>query len=230
MFIVRLAELNIGIENKYEYIYDMCVDYITDNAPDFTVSASDNEILAESNGIIQQKGYLESLAIYRKIADRILSYKGFLIHGVVAENDSCGIAFLAKSGVGKSTHAKLLTELLKGRICIINGDKPLIRIIEGKVFAFGSPWAGKENIHTNTKTELKKICFIERAEENQCLHMEKKAVFERLINQVYIPKDKQLLCLTLEYINELIEKCDFYLIRCNTDISAAETSYRGLGL
>ena len=52
----------------------------------------------------------------------------------------------------------------------------------------------------------------------------------KIVNQVYIPKDKQLLCLTLEYINELIEKCDFYLIRCNTDISAAETSYRGLGL
>ena len=224
MFIVRLAELNIGIENKYEYIYNMCVDYITDNTPDFSISVSDNEIMAESNGTIQHKGYLESLAIYRKIAEKTLDYRSFLLHGVVADVDGCGIALLAKSGIGKSTHAKLLTELLKDRICIINGDKPLIRIIEGKIFAFGSPWAGKENIHTNTKTELKKICFIERAKENQCLHMEKKEVFERLINQVYIPKDKRLLCLTLEYINELIEKCDFYLIRCNTDISAAETS------
>ena len=73
MFIVRLAELNIGIENKYEYIYNMCVDYITDNTPDFSISVSDNEIMVESNGIIQHKGYLESLAIYRKIAEKTLN-------------------------------------------------------------------------------------------------------------------------------------------------------------
>lgn len=230
MFVVRLAELNIGIENHYDYIYKMCVDYITDNTADFTVSASDDEIMAEDNGTGFDKGYLESLAVYRKIAESMPKYNGFLMHGVAVDVGGCGIAFLAKSGVGKSTHTKLWKEFLKDKIIIVNGDKPLVRITNDKIFAYGTAWAGKEHAHTNTKTELKKICFIERSENNECLPIEKDLVFERLIKQIYIPKDKSLLYLTLEYIRALIEKCDFYRIKCNTDISAAKTAYEGIAL
>lgn len=230
MFAVRLAELNIGIENNYDYIYRMCTEYITDKKPDFTVSASDDEIMTEDNGTGLDKGYLESLAVYRKIAESIPKYNGFLMHGVAVDVGGCGIAFLAKSGVGKSTHTKLWKEILKDKMIIVNGDKPLVRIIDDKIFAYGTAWAGKEHIHTNTKTEIKKICFIERSENNECLAIEKKLVFERLIKQIYIPKDKALLYLTLEYISTLIEKCDFYLIKCNTDISAAKTAYEGIAL
>ena len=228
MFVIRIAELNIGIENKYDFIYSMCVDYLTYNQPDFIVSASEDEIMKEDNGSGFNKEYLETLAIYRKIAENILKYNGFLMHGVALDVEGLGIAFLAKSGVGKSTHAMLWKELLKNKMTIINGDKPLIRIIDGKTFAYGTPWAGKENIHTNSKTELKKICFIERSEKNECLPMKKDMVFERLIQQIYIPKDKSLLYLAIEYMCTLIEKCDFYIIKCNTDTSAAKTAFEKL--
>ena len=225
MFVVCLAELNIGIENKYNYIQNMCKDYTTQNPADFFVSVSEEEILAEDKGSGFDKGYLESLAIYRKIADKLLDYNGFLIHGAAIDVNGCGIAFLAKSGVGKSTHVNLWKALIGEKITIVNGDKPLVRIVDNDVFAYGTPWAGKENIHTNTKTELNKICFIERSEENECLKMEKTAVLERLINQIYIPKNGSRLYLTLEYISILIEKCDFYLLKCNMDILAAKTAY-----
>lgn len=230
MFVVRLAELNIGIENKYDYVCHMCTDYVTENPPDVTVSASDDEIMAEDKGTGFDKGYLESLAIYRKIAESILQHNGFLLHGVVVDVAGVGVTFLAKSGVGKSTHTALWKELLKDEMTIVNGDKPLVRIVDGKIFAYGTPWAGKEHIHTNTKTEIKKVCFIERSEQNECLPIKKDMVFERLIKQIYIPKDKALLCQTIEYVSALIEKCDFYMIKCNTDISAAKTAYEGIGI
>lgn len=230
MFVICLAELNIAIENKYDYIKAMCCDYITEDKADFCVSASDDEIQAEGKGADFNKGYLESLAIYRKIAEKVIEYNGFLLHGVVVEVNKCGVAFLARSGVGKSTHARLWKELLKDNMTIINGDKPLVRIIDGKIFAYGTAWAGKEKLHTNTKTELRKICFIERSPKNECIHMKKDMIVERLIKQIYIPKDKSLLYSTLEYIGILIEKCDFYLIKCNTDISSAKTAYEGLEL
>lgn len=106
---------------------DTVVDYITDKTADFTVSASDDEIMAEDNGTGLDKGYLESLAVYRKIAESILKYNGFLMHGVAADVVGCGIAFLAKSGVGKSTHTKLWKEFLKDKMIIVNADKPLMR-------------------------------------------------------------------------------------------------------
>ena len=113
------------------------------------------EITINDKGIVDN-GYLESLAIYRKIAEKVIEYNGFLLHGVVVEVNKCGIAFLARSGVGKSTHVMLWKELLKNKLTIINGDKPLVRIIDGKIFAYGTAWAGKEKLHKNTKTELRK--------------------------------------------------------------------------
>ena len=227
---VRLAELNIGIENQYDYIEKMCRGYLTDEACDFSVSASESEIEAEDKGNHSDRGYLESLAVYRKIAEILPEYNGFLLHGVVMDFNGCGIAFLARSGVGKSTHARLWCELFGDNVKIINGDKPLLRIIGNKAFAYGTPWAGKENQHINAKTELKKICFIERGIENQCIRLEKGAVFELLINQIYFPKNNAMLLKTLEIINDLIEHSEFYLIKCNKDISAAKTAAEGIGV
>ena len=86
MFVVCLAELNIAIENKYDYIKEMCRDYITENKADFCVSASDEEINAESKGTCFDKGYLESLAIYRKIAEKIIEYCDEIVKFLINKN------------------------------------------------------------------------------------------------------------------------------------------------
>jgi len=230
MFTVRLAELNICIENKYNYIYSMCTDYITEGTADFFVSVSEDEIIAEDKARGFDKGYLESLAVYRKIAEKLPEYNGFLLHGVVVDVGGTGIAFLARSGMGKSTHAKLWKDLLKDKITVVNGDKPIVRIIDGKINAYGTAWAGKENMHTNTKTELKKICFIERSEVNECVQMNKEDIFEKLVHQIYLPKDRILIYSIFDFMNEMSEKCEFYLIKCNSDISAAKTACEGTGI
>ncbi len=230
MFVARFADLNIAIENKYNYVKDMCYQYIIEDKPDFSVSVSDFEIVAEDNEKRFDLAYLESLAIYRKIAEKVIAYDGLLMHGVVIELYQCGIAFLAKSGVGKTTHAKLWRTLLGDRVSIINGDKPLIRVKNDKVFAYGTPWAGKEKIHSNRKTNLQKICFLERAEENQCVLLDNSKVFAKLMSQIYIPKDAGKFLTTVDLVKMLIEKTEFYLIKCNTDLSAAKTAYERLML
>jgi hypothetical protein len=108
---------------------------------------------------------------------------------------------------------------------IINGDKPLVRIMDGKIFAYGTAWAGKENLHTNKKTELRKICFIERAAVNECICLEKNAVLKKLLPQIYRPESTELFLKTLEFVHEVIENAEFYLIKCNTDMSAAKIAY-----
>lgn len=222
--IIKLADLNIKIDNKYKYIADMCAGYITPET-DFEIDASvtEREISAEDSGGFASD-YLESLAVYRKIAERLPKYNGFLMHGAVIEYGDCGIAFLAKSGMGKSTHISLWQELFKDKIKIINGDKPIVRIIGDTAYAFGTPWAGKEHMHSNAKTVLKKICFIERAPENKCVKIEKTDILARLIPQVYIPKNG---CVPqiLELIGRVIAQADFYVMRCNKDVSAAAEAH-----
>ncbi len=229
MFVVELAQLNIAIDNKYQYIEDMCKDYITDKAADFTVAVTDEEIKAEESVEGDYPaGYLESLAVYRKIADRIIDYDGFLMHGVILDVEDVGVAFCAKSGTGKTTHMLLWKQLLGGKCTIINGDKPLVRIIDGNVYAYGTPWAGKEGFNKNDKTKLKKLCFINRSEENEVIPCTGRDVLEQLMSQIFIPQNGIRLLKTLDLLDRLIKSTDIYSIKCNMDISAAETAYEGI--
>lgn len=228
MINIRLAEINFCIDNRYKYIEEMCSDYLTDGAPDVTISVTEEQIDAECTDGQYDKGYLESLAVYRQIAEKIIDYNGFLLHGVVIDVCREGIAFLAKSGVGKSTHTALWKEVLGERMTIINGDKPLIRIVDGEIRAYGTPWAGKEKMQTNAFTPLNKICFIERAKENSCTEIQREQVLEKLFFQIYRPKNGLKLAITMELIEKVIEKCEFYTIRCNREIQAAQVAIETL--
>ena len=114
MFNLKMADLNILVDNKYGFIEKMCKNYITDDKnSDFSVSVTEEEILREKTEECTDAEYLESLAVYRKIAERIIDYDGFLLHGVVLETEGRGVALCAKSGTGKSTHAALWLKYLK---------------------------------------------------------------------------------------------------------------------
>lgn len=230
MFNVRLAELNICIDNKYSYIEDMCRDYVTELPVDFTISATDEEIKAEATDDGYSLEYLETLAIYRKIANKIVEHDGFLMHGVVMSVDNTGIALCAKSGTGKTTHSRLWQQLLGDRCRVINGDKPLVRIKDDKVYAYGTPWAGKEGINENSVVELKKVCFIQRGEENQFIPCEKKDALAHFMSQVFIPENGMLTLKTMDMIDKVIRKTDVCILKCNMDISAAQTAYNGMNL
>ncbi|MBE6912593.1 MAG: hypothetical protein E7473_08715 [Ruminococcaceae bacterium] len=225
MFVIKMADMCIGIENKYDYIRYMCRDYITDEKAEFTVSVTDEEIMRESEG---QEGfpseYLETLAIYRKICDKVSGKSCFLMHGVLMSAEGHGILLCAESGTGKSTHAGLWIKLLGDKCEIVNGDKPLIRTDGGIPYAYGTPWCGKEEININKKVRLTDICFIKRAEENAVFEVEKGTVTQTLIPSIHIPQNGDVISV-LDSVDAMAKNVKFYTIECNMDISAAETAY-----
>lgn len=222
---IRIAELNISIDNKYEYLERMCADYLFQGAHNMEVSVTEEEILREGNGGSYSKGYLESLAVYRKIAERLPEYDAFLLHGVVFEAEGTGVALLAPSGVGKTTHMMNWKRLLGDRLTVVNGDKPVIRRVGDTFYAYGTPWAGKEGLQTNMKTPLKKICFVERSETNFCRSFEGD-LLKRLIPQVYRPSDVNAFFKTLDLIDPLTRTAELYVIGCNKEPSSAEAAYK----
>lgn len=58
------------------------------------------------------------------------------------------VLFLGESGTGKSTHTRLWRDNIEGAR-LLNDDSPIIRIINGKPYAFGSPWSGKTPCYRN---------------------------------------------------------------------------------
>ncbi len=88
-----------------------------------------------------------------------------LIHASLVRQNGYGYAFIAKSGTGKSTQVSMWLRYLKG--CdLMNDDNPIIRIIDGEAYIFGSPWSGKTPCYRNVKAKLGAITRIDRADNN----------------------------------------------------------------
>lgn len=65
-----------------------------------------------------------------------------LFHASLVRQDGVGYAFTAKSGTGKSTQTANWLRYLPG--CdLMNDDNPIVRIVNGSVMIYGSPWSGK---------------------------------------------------------------------------------------
>lgn len=224
MFIIEIAKVKVKINNKYDYLNLFCKDYIIDSDSfDFEVSVTDEEILKEKeqSDIDFSEGYFESLCAYRKICFEMLNYDCFIMHAATIKIDNDAYLFLAKSGTGKTTHCRLLKEYLKDRICFINGDKPLIRIIDGIPYAFGTPWNGKERYGENTYAKIKALVFIERDINNSIIKLENKNILPKVIHQILIPSSEYEINKTFDLLNILLTKANSYLLKCNMELDAA---------
>lgn len=228
MFILEIAKLKIKVNNKYQFLEKQCKDYIINSKEyDFEISVTNEEIELEQKASKDPHslGYLESICIYRKIALILPKYNCILLHAAIVKVDNFGYGFSAKSGTGKTTHTRLWNQLLGDKMSYVNGDKPIIRIIEGIPYAFGTPWNGKEGYGTNTYVRLKALTFIERSEDNSISIIPSKDILPRLIHQILLPKDQENLSKTFDILNILLQNINVYLLKCNMHIDAAKLSY-----
>ena len=127
-------------------------------------------------------------------------------------------------------------------LTIVNGDKPIVRFFDedfckekgldipngtefGVPYAYGTPWCGKENLGCNMRTPLKHICFIERSDKNYVTKIDKSEAVNRIMKQVYMPKDPIALTKTLGLIDRLINSCELWIIHCNMEPESAKVAY-----
>ena len=228
MFVIKLADLNVKINNQYDYVFKLCRDYIVDTKDyDFEVSVSSTKLEQESsqNEHKYSLAYCESVCLYREICEKMIDHGRFLFHSCVVEVDGVSYAFSAKSGVGKSTHSRLWLEYFKDRARIINGDKPLLTFSQDNIIAYGTPWCGKEGYNLNTQTNLQAICFLERSQTNEIRTLSRDEIIDRIFHQLIIPKDPLLATKLLEMVDKLINKLPMYLLKCNISLEAVEIAY-----
>ncbi len=228
MFKIKIAEINVLVHNKYKFSRLFCKDYLTDeDRTDLEVSCTDEEILEEISisELPISADYAESLCIHRAIAERLAEFDAFLFHSALIECDGSGVAFAAHSGVGKSTHIGLWKKVYGDRVRIINGDKPIVRFIDGEAKAYGTPWLGKEGFGVNDSCPVKAVCFIARGIENTIKKVMPFYVIAELFGQIYIPKLKNNAEKTLELLDRFTSKVDFYSLECNMIDDAAITAY-----
>lgn len=172
--------------------------------------------------------YLETLAVYRKIADYLLSCDTLLFHGSVIAVDGEGYLFTAKSGTGKSTHTRLWREYFGERAVMVNDDKPLLRITDSGVTAYGTPWDGKHRLSTNTAVPLKGICILTRDTVNHIEQIESHAAYPLIVQQTNRSFTADGMKQTLSLIDRMLNVVPVYRLGCNMDIEAARVAYEGM--
>lgn len=240
-FQTYFADLCIGIESNYETTKKFCAAYVKnpnvaeteqreEAEADFSVSASFEEIKAEDDqlsGVHYSTNYLETLAILRKIAERLPFYQRFLMHGATISFEGKAYMFTAVSGTGKSTHIKLWKRFLGDKVQIVNGDKPFLQVND-EVRIYGSPWAGKENWHRNTSAPLAGLCFLKRGKENRIRKMKPQECLSLLMKQVYLPKEGLAAGMTLELLDKMLKIVPLYLLECDMSEEAVQTSFSAM--
>lgn len=228
---IKIAELNVDIANRGNYIEKLSEKYIADfTTPDISIKVSKEEIEAERNAVDFKFGanYCEATAAYRKIGYKLPNFEAFILHGATFRYKDRGITFLASSGTGKSRHMQNWITLFGDEVEVINGDKPIIRFKDNLPFAYGTPWCGKENLSSNTSVRLTDICFIVRGKENKTRLLSKEDITLKLLNQVVIPKGSKNIVKTLELIDRMVKQCNVWEIKCTADISSAQVSSKAI--
>lgn len=239
-FSIRLANRVIGISAIYDSTRQFCKDYLTEDQPELTVSVTQADIEYERNKNIREEKmegiphrdypdhYLETLAVYRKIADEMLNLDTLLYHGSAIAVDGQCYLFTATSGTGKSTHTRLWRETFGERAVMVNDDKPLLSITDAGVFACGTPWNGKHFLGNNIVLPLKAICILQRGEENLIHPIPAAEALPILLQQSHRPNGVRAMGKYMELVDKLAKGVSFYMLQCNMDPQAAQVSYEAM--
>lgn len=93
-------------------------------------------------------------------------YDTLMIHASVVVYEGAGYVFLGRSGTGKSTHSRLWLNNIEGS-WLLNDDNPVIRVIDGEVKVYGSPWSGKTACYKNEVLPLGGVVRLSQAPYNK---------------------------------------------------------------
>ena len=236
----QLAGRLIRVSSVWPDVHRLCRPYRAEGTPDFALETTPADAAFERERSAREDaragrsrenytdGYLETLAVYRKIAEKMPDFDTVLFHGSCVAVDGAGYLFTAKSGTGKSTHTRLWRELLGPRALMVNDDKPLLRIGGEGTAVFGTPWDGKHRLSSNISVPLRGLCILERAEENTIRPLTAREAYPMLLQQVYRPADGDALAKTLALTDRLAASAPLWRLGCNQDLRAAQVAYEAM--
>ncbi len=158
----------------------------------------------------------------------LIKFNGILLHSSCVVVDDMAYAFSADSGVGKSTHTQLWLKHFGKRAYMLNDDKPAIRIIDGEVYACGTPFSGKYDYSAPKIVKLAGICFLQRSEDNWIKPAETgKAVFN-IFSQTIRKLNAQKMENLFDVLEQIFAMVPLFEMGCNISDEAVMTSYNAM--
>lgn len=150
------------------------------------------------------------------------AYSGtLLIHASVVRYRGLAYAFTAKSGTGKSTQTANWLRSIQG--CdLMNDDNPVVRLADGRVTLYGSPWSGKTPCYRNISAPLGAVTQIVRGSENVCMPLSPLQAFGVLLSSCSAMKWERALYTALcDTVTAIVSTTPHYALRCTADPQSA---------
>lgn len=153
-------------------------------------------------------------------------FSGLFLHASAVVYNGRAYLFSGHCGAGKSTHTRLWQSTFGEDARVINDDKPALRRLDGKWYAYGTPWCGKDGININEKAPLGGICFVKQAKENKIRRLNDIEALQRIMAQTARKfPDVKLLDEMLRHLELLLNEIPMYELENLPVPDAARLSY-----
>lgn len=184
----------------------------------------------DSFSIFLPKSFKEEKVLFKKInlmnylafEDVLINHQGFILHSSFISWQNNGILFTAPSGTGKSTQADLWKKYEDADI--YNGDRTIIRKIDGKYYGFGSPYAGSSGIYRNESAPIKAIVVIEQGPDNVIRRLHGREAFLPLFRETLMNTwNKEYMEKMTDLLMDVACQIPVYHLSCRPDQGAVNT-------
>ena len=161
-------------------------------------------------------------------AQAVLEHDGVFVHASCVSMEGKSYLFLGKSGTGKSTHARQWLQAFPD--CrLLNDDNPALRIEDGKVMVYGTPWSGKTSCYKNEGYPVAGIARLRQAKTNSFSPLEGPDIFAALLPSCSaIRQDAGLLEALYCTLIQIAEQVTVGCMECLPNIDAARVCYNSL--
>ena len=155
-----------------------------------------------------------------------VAYGTIAIHSSCIVADGRAVIFLGESGTGKSTHTRLWKENIPGTF-LLNDDSPIVRIIDGSVWVYGSPWSGKTPCYKQERYPLAACVRLSQAPYNAIhkLHVIKGYAALHPSCPPEFAYDERVYSHISSTLGDLLKFVPVFHLECLPDAAAAQLSF-----
>jgi hypothetical protein len=165
------------------------------------------EMLAQYGPVSPLEYPADELLITNHLAARGL---GVEVHGCgLIDAESGGQLFLGHSGAGKSTTTRIWKTLRDPEV--LSDDRIILRLHDGELWMYGTPWHGEAELASPGKTKLSRIFVLQHGPRNQVRALTKSQAAGEVFARSFPPfHSASGLESTLDFINRALDVVPCY--------------------
>lgn len=172
---------------------------------------------------LSDPGFVALLALEKRMLERsaLVLHTAFMVHRDQA------VLFSAPSGTGKSTQAGLWETYRGSRT--VNGDRGLLRKVQGIWRAEGWPVCGSSGICNTGSWPIRAIVMLSQAPENHIGRLSPGPAFSQVYSQITVNRwDRRAAVQAMDLIQNLTEEVAVYHLACDISEQAVACLERAL--